>query len=169
LKLFTVLASSASIKPKTAALTSPSPVLSAPITKLKKPTIETKTVEQPAQPEPSITPRTAVAKVDFDWPKATEHIRTHHVAMYAVLSKCTHFISGNTLTLYTGNGFYKKKLDDSRYRAALVTSLEEIGMGGLTIETIGTPPPPSDEIAASVAALMGGGVEFSLEEAGEKV
>lgn len=168
LKLLTTLASSASQRPKVAALVSPAPVLSAPVTALKQPDEPKQKAEQTVPDVPA--PAKAAAKpTAFDWQKATEHIRANHVAMFAVLSKCTHTLSGNTLTLYTGNGFYKKKLDDSRYRAALSASLDELGMGGLTIETVGTPPPPSDKVAASVAAIMGGGVEFSLEEAGEKV
>ena len=37
-------------------------------------------------------------------------------------------------------------------------------MSGFEIETIGSAAPPKDELAASVAAIMGGGEEYQVEE-----
>jgi hypothetical protein len=61
------------------------------------------------------------------------------------------------------NPFYKKKLDDAKYRFTLVDSLKATGAGTPLIDTIGTPPPPKDETAAAVAAIMGGGEEVSVD------
>ena len=108
--------------------------------------------------EPNKTP------IELDWPKLIEYTRKHYVAIYSVLSKCSHKINGDELVIYTGNAFYKKKLDDTKYSVNLQKSLAEIGAGELTIETIPTPPPPKDSTAASVAAIMGGGEEVSVGE-----
>lgn len=102
--------------------------------------------------------------VTLDWPKLLEHVRTHHVALHSVLAKCEPELAGNTLTLYTRNQFYKKKLDDTKYRSLLMKSLEETSMTELDIETKPTTAPLKDSQAAKVAAMMGGGEEVKLEE-----
>lgn len=97
-----------------------------------------------------------------DWTKFTDYVKKHHVAISSVLSKCGYEQTGDKLTLYTGTAFYKKKLDDIKYRPLLADSLVATGAGNLTIVTIPTPPPPKDQKAAAVAALMGGGEEVTL-------
>jgi hypothetical protein len=99
---------------------------------------------------------------DFDWTALVEQTRQKYVAVYSVLSKCHHQLDGDTLTLYTGNKFYKKKLDDQKYNSLLYKALEEVGIYGLTIHTIPTAPPPRDSQAASIAAIMGGGEEVTI-------
>ena len=100
---------------------------------------------------------------NFDWDALLEHIKTHYVALYSVLSKCTPELDGETLTLYTVRKFNKTKLDDTKYRTVLAECLIQTGAGDLLIETIPTPPPPKDKDAAAVAAIMGGGEEVSVE------
>src|SRR5690606_31519246 len=101
---------------------------------------------------------------DFDWNKVLSHAKTNYIALFSVLSKCTPSMSGATLTLETGNGFYKTKLADSRYRGNIIEALRARGMGDVTIETVDAQAPPKDAVAASVAALMGGGEEYAIEE-----
>lgn len=103
--------------------------------------------------------------IELDWQKLVDYTRKHHVAIYSVLAKCSYEMDGATLIIYTNNAFYKKKLDDTKYRVDIIKSLVEIGVGELEIETIPTPPPPKDSVAASVAAIMGGGEEVSVGEA----
>lgn len=86
------------------------------------------------------------------------------IAIYSVLSKCGHDIENNQLIIYTTNKFYKNKLDDVKYRPLLAKSLAEIGFAELQIQTIPTTIPPKDSQTASVAAIMGGGTEVSLED-----
>lgn len=86
------------------------------------------------------------------------------MALFTMLSKCGYTVDGAVLRIYAGNAFYKKKLDDTRHRASLASALETLGMGELTIETVASAAPPKDETAASVAAIMGGGIEVALEE-----
>jgi DNA polymerase III subunit gamma/tau len=101
--------------------------------------------------------------LDFDWDKLIEYSRQNFVAVYSVLSKCGYEIDGSNFTLYTSKEFYKKKLDDSKHHINLLKAFEEIGAGGFTITTIGTPPPPKDSTAAAVAAIMGGGEEVVVD------
>ncbi len=121
---------------------------------------------KPAAERPKTAPKRSSkmkAATEFDWPKLLEHVRTHHVALHSVLSRCEPEISGETLTLYTKGQFYKKRLDDSKYRALLTKSLGELNFAEYEIETKPTALPPKDSQAAKVAAMMGGGEEVKLD------
>ncbi|MBC7512686.1 DNA polymerase III subunit gamma/tau [Candidatus Saccharibacteria bacterium] len=145
----------ASSKP-TATITSPKP--KSP--KASKPTDTARAVDAvavaPLQPLKSPT--------DFNWEALVAHVRTHHVALHSVLSKCEPELDDTTLKLYTKSAFYKKKLDDLKYRTLLLDSLTAIGYS-LDIETIANAKPMKDSQAAQVAAIMGGGEEVSVEDA----
>lgn len=162
IKLLTALASSSvvsvPVKPKTVALAAPSPTIELPVPAKKT------TPKKTAAPAKPTKPVTKAEPTSFDWSKLLTHIQQNFIAIHAVLAKSTPKLEGETLTLYTSNAFYKKKLDDIRYRTNIMASLDSLGMSGLTIETIGTPPPPEDIVAASVAAIMGGGEEFNITE-----
>jgi DNA polymerase-3 subunit gamma/tau len=101
----------------------------------------------------------------FDWAKLVEYTRQNYIALYSVLSKCGHELEDDILTLYTGNNFYKKKLDDTKYCPLLAKCLQEVGVFGLNVHTLPTTLPPKDSQAAAIAAMMGGGEEVSLEAA----
>lgn len=184
-KLLTVLAAHAAPKPKSAALNAPSLSVSAPIAELEKqatkvhpslpkqkpasstpaprqsPTPPAVSKQKPEEPVAPAKPRSGIEVLD--WPALVEYTRVNYVALYSVLSKCSFELDGNTLTIYTMNAFYKKKLDDTKYSPLLSDCLRETGAGEPEIVTIGTPPPPKDETAAAVAAIMGGGEEVSVE------
>jgi DNA polymerase-3 subunit gamma/tau len=121
---------------------------------------EAPVVESPA-PKPK--KRTGDA-VPFEWDTYVPHFKGPHIALYSILTKCKYELDGDTLTLYTGTAFWKKKLDDPKYQPLLHQALEELNMQELDIETVPTNPPLKDSQAASVAAIMGGGEEVSLEE-----
>lgn len=171
IKLLTALAEApAASKPKSVALSAPATVIEAPIAALKKqkpaakpmhenPVVEATKKEVDA-PKPSIPPTG-----EFDWEKLIEYMRVNHVAIYSVLSKCGFTLEQDTLKIYTVNAFYKKKLDDAKYRSSIAAALIQTGAGELAIETIPSPPPPKDSKAAAVAAIMGGGEEVKVEEA----
>jgi len=99
---------------------------------------------------------------NFDWPKLLSYAKENYTAIYTVLSKCTPELKGEKLILYTGKKFHKNKLDDVKYRPTIGICLEHIGFRGISIETIGTPPPPKDATAAKIAAMMGGGEEIHV-------
>jgi DNA polymerase-3 subunit gamma/tau len=172
IKLLTVLAAHSIPKQKTVALHSNALEVSAPIESLRRQATKVKPVDPKPiayKPTHSAKPLRAVSNPvmpdlsNFDWTAFIEHTRKNYVAIYSVLSKCTPDMSDGTFVLYTGNGFYKKKLDDARHRANFLKALAEVGMIDITIETIGTPPPLKDSQAAAVAAIMGGGEEVSIE------
>jgi hypothetical protein len=101
--------------------------------------------------------------LNLNWQKLIEYTREHFVAVYSVLSKCSYETNGDTLILYTGNAFYKKKLDDPKHRQNLAIALTKTDAGEPTIETIPTTAPLKDSQAAAVAAIMGGGEEVAVD------
>lgn len=160
--------SSASAKPKTAALSAASTIISAAPAELRKqktPPAITITPKLEKKPEPAEQPKkTKPQNVGvLDWDAFVNYTHEHFIAIYSVLSKCGYELDGDTVKIYTVNAFYKKKLDDAKYRANLAIALAETGAGDMGIETIPTPPPPKDSQAAAVAAIMGGGEEVNVE------
>jgi DNA polymerase-3 subunit gamma/tau len=184
IKLLTVLAAHAAPKPKTAALASPALEISAPVKELERqavrpsPSVKPMVSQIPANKtprEPTKSSSTAQNKEtpklqgeshleNLDWNAVVEYAHQNFVAIYSVLAKCGYEVADDKLIIYTVNNFYKKKLDDAKYRVNLSVALEQTGAGDPLIETIGTPPPPKDSTAAAVAAIMGGGEEVSVEE-----
>ena len=178
IKLLTVLAGNGHApKARSAALSAPTPVISMPVAELQKqtrhespPAVRPKIVAHSSAKASKDTPAVPEKKrEDFetgtlDWDAFIQYTREHYVAIYSVLSKCGHEEEDATIKLYTGNAFYKKKLDDAKYRLNIADSLIATGAGDWSIETIPTPPPPKDSQAAAVAAIMGGGEEVSVEQ-----
>ncbi len=173
LKLLSTLGSYAAPKiatTKTVALSSPALEVSATIAELEKQATRAKpkVVVKPIEAETSAnkTDEAKIEPAEFNWDKLIENTRKNYVAIFSVLQKCNYILEDNQLTLYTGNKFYKKKLDDVRYNSLLHKSLQEVGVFGLDIHTIPTAPPPKDSQAAAVAAIMGGGEEVAVEDNG---
>lgn len=177
LKLLSALGTAATPKQaiKSAALSAPTLEVSASIAELEKqatrkkpkdimlPATEDIATSDNLDPKPDTAPG---LESDFDWAKLIENTRQNYVAVYSVLSKCNYVLEDKLLTLYTGNKFYKKKLDDVKYSSVIHKSLEEVGVYGLDIHTIPTAPPPKDSQAAAVAVIMGGGEEVVVEDNG---
>lgn len=159
LKLLTILGASAhNPKPKTAALTAPPAEVRASIKELKEQPLKERAAAKSTEERV-----TSDGAARLNWAALITYTREHSVAIYSVLSKCGYHYSDDTLTLYTGNSFYKKKLDDTKYRTNLSAALREMGLGEVAITTIGTPPPPKDGAAAAVAVIMGGGEEVKVD------
>jgi DNA polymerase-3 subunit gamma/tau len=116
---------------------------------------------EPARAE--VSDQSNSTTITLNWNDLIEYTRKNSVAVYSVLSKCTHELHGATLRLYTGNAFYKKKLDDPKHRSNLLKALSATGINDPILETIPTPPPPKDSQAAAVAAIMGGGEEVKVD------
>jgi DNA polymerase-3 subunit gamma/tau len=178
LKLLTVLALFTSSDqqanvPVSAVVTTPSIPPAAPDAPIVQPRSEppaaakdTKSVAPKLESESETPKKKAVKNAGdaFDWAALIGHVRTHHVALHSVLSKCEPELADGTLRLYTKSAFYKKKLDDLKYKTLLVDSLAEIGYD-YEIETVATAKPMKDSQAAHVAAIMGGGEEVSVDDA----
>jgi DNA polymerase-3 subunit gamma/tau len=166
LKLLSVLGTAATPKlsVKTAALSLPVLEVTATIAELEKKAVQTKPKESiNSKKNDQTSAVNKVASSSFDWEAVVQYTRQNHVGLFSVLSKCSYELDDKKLTLFAGNKFYKKKLDDTRYSSVLYSALEEAGIYGLTIHTIPTAPAPKDSQAASVAVIMGGGEEVSLE------
>ena len=161
LKLLSVLGSAAAPKQiiKSVALATPILEVVASIAELEKQATRKKPKELVNSRLEIVGSKTA----DFDAEKLIEYARQNYVALYSVLSKATFVLEGSDLTLYAGNKFYKKKLDDTKYNALIHTCLHEVGVYGLDIHIIPTGAPLKDSQAAAVAVIMGGGEEVSIE------
>lgn len=182
LKLLAVLVGA--IKPKTVSAPAVAaqliPAIEAPLpaAKVAAPVVaQAPAAKAPEPPKPAPTPAAEVAEapapaparkkltgpVTLDWAALVEETRVNHLALHSVLSKCTHKLEGDTLTLYTGRKFAKTKLDDVKYLTKLQEALAVQNADGLLIVTIPTPEPPTDEKLAAIAAMMGGGQEVAVE------
>lgn len=101
---------------------------------------------------------------DIDWDKIITLAKEQSFAIATLLQKCSWQRDGNTLTLYVGNAFNKKKLDDAKNRPLIATIVQQVAGTELDIATIGQKAPPKDAELAKIAELMGGGEEVNLEE-----
>ena len=101
---------------------------------------------------------------DIDWDKIITLAKEQSFAIATLLQKCSWRRDGDTLTLYVGNAFTKKKLDDAKNRPLIATIVQQVTGTELDIVTIGQKAPPKDAKLAKIAELMGGGEEVNLEE-----
>ena len=101
---------------------------------------------------------------DIDWDKIIALAKEQSFAIATLLQKCSWQRDGNTLTLYVGNAFNKKKLDNAKNRPLIATIVQQVTGTELDIATIGQKAPPKDAKLAKIAELMGGGEEVNLEE-----
>ena len=101
---------------------------------------------------------------DIDWDKIITLAKEQSFAIATLLQKCSWRRDGDTLTLYVGNAFTKKKLDDAKNRPLIATIVQQVTGTELDIVTIGQKAPPKDAELAKIAELMGGGEEVNLEE-----
>ena len=101
---------------------------------------------------------------DIDWDKIIALAKEQSFAIATLLQHCSWQRDGNTLTLYVGNAFNKKKLDDAKNRPLIATIVQQVTGTELDIATIGQKAPPKDAELAKIAELMGGGEEVNLEE-----
>ena len=114
------------------------------------------------QPAPDSPPDSTAT--DIDWDKIIALAKEQSFAVATLLQKCSWQRGGNTLTLYAGNAFTKKKLDDAKNRPLIATIVQQVAGTELDIVTIGQKAPPKDAELAKIAELMGGGEEVNLEE-----
>ena len=115
-----------------------------------------------SQPAPDSPPDSTAT--DIDWDKIITLAKEQSFAIATLLQQCSWRRDGNTLTLYAGNAFAKKKLDDAKNRPLIATIVQQVAGTELDIETIGQKAPPKDAKLAKIAELMGGGEEVNLEE-----
>lgn len=165
LKLLTTLGSFQGQKQvsKTMALSAPVIEISASIKDLEKQAIKPKPKIAKKQSDKVVAETHDMDISKFDWDKMLQSAKENYIALYSVLSKCSHELTDDGLTIYTVNNFYKKKLDDTKYSPLISKCLQNIGVYGLDIHTIPTTTPIKSSQAAMVADIMGGGEEVSLD------
>ena len=115
-----------------------------------------------SQPAPDSPPDSTAT--DIDWDKIIALAKEQSFAIATLLQHCSWRRDGNTLTLYAGNAFAKKKLDNAKNRPLIATIVQQVAGTELDIATIGQKAPPKDAELAKIAELMGGGEEVNLEE-----
>lgn len=115
-----------------------------------------------SQPAPDSPPDSTAT--DIDWDKIITLAKEQSFAIATLLQQCSWRRDGNTLTLYAGNAFAKKKLDNAKNRPLIATIVQQVAGTELDIATIGQKAPPKDAELAKIAELMGGGEEVNLEE-----
>ena len=115
-----------------------------------------------SQPAPDSPPDSTAT--DIDWDKIIVLAKEQSFAIATLLQHCSWRRDGDTLTLYVGNAFNKKKLDNAKNRPLIATIVQQVAGTELDIETIGQKAPPKDAELAKIAELMGGGEEVNLEE-----
>ncbi len=143
--------------------------LAAPVHEVKATVESLKKADKPAPKKAAVAATEEEPKrevivgepTDFNWIKLINYTREHFVALYSVLSKCTPELDGNSLTLFTGSAFYKKKLDDTKYSTYLHESLQTLGMLDIEFKTVPEQAPMKDSQASAIADIMGGGVEVA--------
>ncbi|QJU08334.1 DNA polymerase III subunit gamma/tau [Candidatus Saccharibacteria bacterium oral taxon 488] len=124
---------------------------------------ETADTATPANNQPtSNNPPTSAT--DIDWDKIIALAKEQSFAIATLLQQCSWQRNGNTLTLYAGNAFTKKKLDNAKNSPLIATIVQQVAGTELDIATIGQKAPPKDAELAKIAELMGGGEEVNLEE-----
>lgn len=135
----------------------PPVAISKPLVEKPEPPVATSEAPAPDSPPNSNT-------TDIDWDKIIALAKEQSFAVATLLQHCSWQRNGNTLTLYAGNAFAKKKLDNAKNRPLIATIVQQVAGTELNIATIGQKAPPKDAKLAEIAELMGGGEEVNLEE-----
>ena len=97
---------------------------------------ETADTAAPADHQPTSNNPPSSA-TDIDWDKIIALAKEQSFAIATLLQKCSWRRDGNTLTLYVGNAFNKKKLDDAKNRPLIATIVQQVAGTELDIATIG--------------------------------
>ena len=99
----------------------------------------------------------------LDWPTIIKDLSNLSIGLRTVIGKCSFADNENTIIVYARNEFYKKKLDTPKYRQELTTLLQEKTGKDWDFDFKPTTAPMKNQTVASVAAIMGGGEEVSIE------
>lgn len=86
------------------------------------------------------------------------------IGLYSFMAKCSHDITNEKLTIYSGTQFTKKQLEDAKNMQIIASKLSDLHGDTIDIDIISGNKPLVDDKLATVAKMMGGGEEISLEE-----
>jgi DNA polymerase-3 subunit gamma/tau len=129
------------------------------ITKKKTPAIE-----KPLAKSVDKHPKSKESFAEIDWQKLVQAARETSIGLSTVLLKCNGVTDGTTITIYTRNPFYQKKLSAAPYQQILHKLLVEQSGQDWEIILIPAALPSKDSQVNAVAAIMGGGEEVEFEE-----
>ena len=171
LKLLTILALAATPSKSIALSTSAtaSIMIDAP-TQLKssKRIIHKEDIKQPKKEGQSSLKQKATAIDDspknIDWSAVLEYTRKHYLPLHSVLSRADVKYEGGELSLHFTYGLHKKKLEDTKYRTMLSSSIEAVCGSCPAIQMTSGLRPPKNKLANEVAAIMGGGEEIDVSK-----
>lgn len=114
-----------------------------------------------SQDKKAAKPKKSLAKDQpFPWSDFLANIKELSPGAHSLLANCGHEFDGETLTIYAGKPFKKKKLDQALPH--LSDSLTAVGVADGTVSILAANAPASDSQAASILAMMGGGEEVNL-------
>jgi len=143
-------------KPIPATPESPKPDTKKPTSVAQVATVEKISV---AAPTPKAQP---TAAKDFTWSDFLGAIKHNSAALHALLAKAGYEYADGKLSIFIGNSFAAKKLDNAKYRQVMTAVALDFGIISEDIAIIPNKKPPSDAASAAVAAIMGGGEEVEF-------
>lgn len=129
------------------------------VTKKKSPEVEKSPVKSTNK-----SSKTEQPSVEISWEKLVEAAKLASIGLSTVLLKCSAATEDTTITIYTRNAFYQKKLAASSYQKILHRLLQEQSGQEWEIILIPTATPSKNSQLNAVAAIMGGGEEVEFEE-----
>ena len=94
---------------------------------------------------------------EFDWEKVLVATKKYNAPLHSVLTRAETTFDGQKLTLFFTFSLHKKKLENPKYRSALVKIISDVCGTCPDIELLDPKSKPLDEVTASVAGIMGGG------------
>lgn len=103
-------------------------------------------------------------KGEFNWSSMLVEAKKHSMGLFGLLSQCGHDYEDSRIKIYAGTPFAQKKLDDAKNRPLISQIIFDSHGGDIEVLILKEKKPPADDKLASIAEMMGGGVEFNLEK-----
>jgi DNA polymerase-3 subunit gamma/tau len=109
------------------------------------------------KPKPAKVTAATKNSGSFDWDAVLAATKKYNAPLHSVLTRAETTFDGQTLTLFFRFSLHKKKLENPKYRTALVKIISDTCGTCPEIELLDPKSKPLDEVSASVAGIMGGG------------
>lgn len=102
--------------------------------------------------------------IKLNWSKVLEDVKNQSMGLSGFLSACDYVLGDESVTLFAGKPFNKKKLEDSKSLSIINQAIQDQLKTDVNIVIKTGKKPPTDKNLAEVASIMGGGEEVSLED-----
>ena len=153
-----------SLSPKPPKVSTVAAAVSAPVKAVVESAPEVNEPVASYKPAPKKSPAMTIPVKDFDWSKLIEAVKMESIGLYSFMAKCSHDITNEKLTIYSGTQFTKKQLEDAKNMQIIASKVSDLHGDTIDIDIISGNKPLVDDKLATVAKMMGGGEEISLEE-----